>query len=172
MAICKICHKRLTETLSVKLGIGPVCRMNRKMQQSGDDLFNRDERACYDYNIVDNARGRTVTNDAARVIADLIADGLDLTTHPVIYRDTGGVWDRLLVEKGLFTGFAPLTAAVHGEAIEKLRSAKIRVSAAERAWQADRAGAGDFTHIDYQTGKAGRSDSADGMVESFLGSFR
>jgi hypothetical protein len=136
MATCKICGKPLSEPLSVKLKIGPVCRLNQKIDASKDnDLLTFKMRACYDYSvidgvicIVDNDRGRSVTNDAENVIADLIADGIDVS-RPIIYRDTQGVWDQLMVQLRIvntlaiyvFTGFAPLSETERDDAITKAK---------------------------------------------------
>ena len=54
--------------------------------------------------IIDRDEGRSVTNDADRVIATL-ATNFDLSGYRVIYRDTRGVWDELLVADGKFDGF-------------------------------------------------------------------
>ena len=53
-------------------------------------------------------QGRTVTNDADAVIADLAQEGL-LRGRRVIYRDTMGRWDELLHDGTRFTGFRPFT---------------------------------------------------------------
>jgi hypothetical protein len=58
--------------------------------------------------IVDHDAGRSVTNDAENVIADLAAV-FDLSKYHVIYRDTRGIWDQLLVDcTGHFVGFSRL----------------------------------------------------------------
>jgi hypothetical protein len=57
--------------------------------------------------IVDADQGKSVTNDAEGVVADLARCGFDLSL-PVIYRDTQGVWDQIVVEKGRFNRFASL----------------------------------------------------------------
>lgn len=127
MTKCKFCHKKLTDALSVDLGLGPVCRLNLKIAEpTRRDFFNLGTRACYDYEIVDgvvcivdNDRGKSVTNDANKVIADLCNDGIDLSM-PIIYRDTMGVWDRMLVVGGRFAGFAPIGATTRDYAIKKL----------------------------------------------------
>jgi hypothetical protein len=54
--------------------------------------------------VVDHDHGRSVTNDAEAVIAQL-AEKFDLSKFHVIYRDTRGVWDELLVQHGQFVGF-------------------------------------------------------------------
>lgn len=51
--------------------------------------------------------GRTLTNDAEAVIADLARARL-LDRRRVIYRDSDGFWDEMLVRGGRFVGFAPI----------------------------------------------------------------
>ncbi len=58
--------------------------------------------------ILDEDEGRSVTNDAKIVIAELqsiLPNGIGKRT--VYYRDTTGRFDKLLVENGDFAGFAP-----------------------------------------------------------------
>ena len=74
--------------------------------------------------IEDHDRGRSVTNDAELVVADLAERGFDLSL-PVIYQDTAGRWDGLTVRAGRFGGFYPLNtadSASHGEARERLQA--------------------------------------------------
>ena len=59
--------------------------------------------------IEDQGFGRSVTNDAENVIADLRERGFDLSL-PVAYCDTTGRWDGLTVRAGRFAGFYPLNA--------------------------------------------------------------
>lgn len=66
-----------------------------------------------------NHEGRmSVTNDAENVITDLRIAGFDLAANRVIYRDSDGIWDELLVRKGKFAGFAPLLQRTVEAAIE------------------------------------------------------
>ena len=58
--------------------------------------------------IIDHDEGKSVTNDAENVIADLAAD-FDLSKYRVIYRDTRGIWDQMLVGRtGHFVGFSSI----------------------------------------------------------------
>lgn len=66
--------------------------------------------------ILDHDRGRSVTNDAENVIADLVAAGFDVDAYHVIYCDTGGTWDWLCTAGGKFTKFKPLHARTKDEA--------------------------------------------------------
>ena len=49
--------------------------------------------------IIDHDSGRSVTNDADNVIADLVSRGFDLSRYHVIYKDTRGIWDQILVDR-------------------------------------------------------------------------
>ena len=57
--------------------------------------------------LVDNDQGRSITNDAERVISivDEMLDGLG--QRRVYYRDTQGRFDELLHNNGRFMGFCP-----------------------------------------------------------------
>lgn len=63
---------------------------------------------------------RSVTNDAAGVVADLAELRLDLLARvPLVpYRDSMGRWDALCVScKGTFASFTPIGAASEEEAV-------------------------------------------------------
>ena len=71
--------------------------------------------------IIDHDQGRSVTNDAENVIADLIAQGFDLSRYLVIYRDTRGIWDQLLVDRtGHFAGFSSINERDLSAALAKV----------------------------------------------------
>jgi hypothetical protein len=54
--------------------------------------------------------GRSVTNDAERVVSVLHREGM-LRSQRLLYRDTMGDWDELLHDgKGRFTGFQSVGA--------------------------------------------------------------
>jgi hypothetical protein len=70
--------------------------------------------------ITDHDQGRSVTNDAENVIADLAAN-FDLSRYRVIYRDTRGIWDQLLVDRtGRFAGFSSINERDLHAALAKL----------------------------------------------------
>jgi hypothetical protein len=70
--------------------------------------------------IVDYDQGRSVTNDAENVIADLAAC-FDLSRYRVIYRDTRGIWDELLVDRtGHFAGYSSINERDLPSALAKL----------------------------------------------------
>ncbi len=133
MVTCRICDMPIAETNTVKLGMGAFCRVNRENTKvARPDLCYRRLRACYDYEIVDgvvcivdNNRSRSVTNDAAGVIRDLIADGVDLLILPVIYLDTFGSWDMMVVTNGYFAGFRSINKRDREAAIKELKSSSL-----------------------------------------------
>jgi hypothetical protein len=65
---------------------------------------------------------KSVTNDAANVIADFAAKGFDLSKYRVIYRDTRGIWDEMLVGNGVFVDFRSLNERDLTAALAKLPS--------------------------------------------------
>jgi hypothetical protein len=70
--------------------------------------------------IIDHEQGKSVTNDAENVIADLAAN-FDLSRYRVIYRDTRGIWDQLLVDRtGRFAGFTSINERDLPAALAKL----------------------------------------------------
>jgi hypothetical protein len=71
--------------------------------------------------IIDYDQGKSVTNDAENVIADLAAS-FDLSKYRVIYRDTRGIWDELLVDDstGRFAGFSAINERALPAALAKL----------------------------------------------------
>jgi hypothetical protein len=85
-------------------------------------------RSKYDYKVIagilcvvdaDEEGARSVTNDAEQVVAELHALGLLPPGRRLIYRDSTGAWDEMVVrEGGLFVGFAPLRAKSLLEALQ------------------------------------------------------
>jgi hypothetical protein len=70
--------------------------------------------------IVDHDQGKSVTNDAENVVADLAAN-FDLSKYLVIYRDTRGIWDQILVDRtGHFAGFSSLNERDLSGALSKV----------------------------------------------------
>lgn len=131
---CICCGKPLTDALSMELGMGPVCRISVKTMEAMNptgNLFN--PRCSYAYTveegvvcIVDTDNGKSVTNDAEAVIADLAAAGVDVNSNRVIYRDTMGVWDRLEVKGGRFLGFTSINEREKAAAKAKVLCAEER----------------------------------------------
>jgi hypothetical protein len=129
---CRCCGKPLTDPVSRELGIGPVCRISRKEREAGrESLFAN--RATYGTAVVrgvvcliDLDAGKTITNDVENVVADLAARRLLLgpfdEPRRVIYRDTMGVWDEILVRNGRFAGFRSLNERDRAAALGKVLS--------------------------------------------------
>jgi len=67
-----------------------------------------------------NQGGRSVTNDAENVIATLADRGVPVDRH-IIYRDSIGRWDEMIVARGRFEGFAPIGVKDEIEAIRLVR---------------------------------------------------
>jgi hypothetical protein len=55
--------------------------------------------------IIDHYDGMSVTNDVENVLATSAADGVDISRHHVIYRDTDMVWDGIATIGGRFFEF-------------------------------------------------------------------
>ena len=64
--------------------------------------------------------GRSLTNDAEAVIAQLAGRGV-LEGRRVLYQDTEGRWDEMRHEAGRFRGFAPLGARTAEDAVAGAR---------------------------------------------------
>lgn len=79
--------------------------------------------------IEDKRTGRSVTNDAERVVADLVAAGVDVDRCGLMYKDSMGVWDGLATEGGRFVGFFPLQECDYRRAREAL------LDRMRRAWR-------------------------------------
>ena len=83
------------------------------------------QHAVFQYMVVDKVvrvvdiglTHRSVTNDADHVIKVLRERGVDLTL-PVIYRDSMGRWDQLLVEGGEFKDFKILQKTTEFDAAQ------------------------------------------------------
>jgi hypothetical protein len=84
-------------------------------------------RAVYSYQtfgqviaVIDHDQGRSVTNDAEAVIVQL-AQKFDLSQYRVIYKDTRGIWDQMLVDRtGQFAGFSSINERDLPAALAKL----------------------------------------------------
>lgn len=126
---CRVCGKPLTDALSVETGVGPVCRIAEKLRTVDGrqmDLFGN-ERSTYTYEmvgdvicIIDHDKGHTVTNDASEVVQDLVECGHDLSRMRVVYRDTTGVWDELVVANGAFAGFRSVGKRDRADAVARV----------------------------------------------------
>lgn len=70
--------------------------------------------------IVGNDQGMSVTNAADEVIAELVRAGAVSAAGLVVYRDTRGTWDQLVVSNGQFSGFKILNESTQAGAVAKV----------------------------------------------------
>jgi len=74
--------------------------------------------------IIDNDNGKSVTNDAVNVLADIAGQGVNLAGRRVIYRDTRGVWDELVLNPdGSFCNFKSINERERSKALAKVFAA-------------------------------------------------
>jgi hypothetical protein len=71
-----------------------------------------------------NRAGRSITNDAERVVTELLATGQLLAHQRLLYRDTLGRWDELVHDGHRFTGFRPIGGDSFVDAVHRARSAQ------------------------------------------------
>lgn len=62
----------------------------------------------------------SVTNDAENVVLE-VGKLFDVNAYPLIYRDSAGVWDEIVVKDGKFAGFKSLDQRDLPAAIAKVR---------------------------------------------------
>ncbi len=74
--------------------------------------------------LIDDNKGWSITNAAEDVIAELVAAGYDLSRNRVIYRDTMGSWDELVVKNGQFSYFRSIHETDLDRAIAKAREGR------------------------------------------------
>lgn len=133
-ATCSKCGKPLTDPVSIAARLGPVCRLNRKLENmhNGNLFANRSE---YDYGIEgdvvwirDIGELKSVTNDMENVLADISKEH-DISRKKIMYLDSDKVWDGVTAtisksESGSVhvtnLGFFPITETDFLKAKEKL----------------------------------------------------
>lgn len=123
---CSCCGRRLTDHVSVRHGIDPICRANGAAPTR--DLFTTRS----DYTVEDlldvilvtdlDRGGRSVSNDTVGVIDDLRKAGLIRQGVPVVYRDSSGTWDQMRVKEGRFAGFSSVGVLTREDAIAWARA--------------------------------------------------
>jgi Family of unknown function (DUF6011) len=124
---CGCCGRALTDAVSVRIGLGPVCRTNAPAPEFRD-LFTT--RSDYEVEldgefvlVTDLDRGgRSVTNDAPGVVGDLVRAGLLRPGMRILYQDSRAVWDEIVVRDGRHLGFAPINERDRTEAVSRARS--------------------------------------------------
>lgn len=109
---CRVCKRVLRSAASREAGIGPVCTRKAaavSLVVDGNIRTHYDVvRVTRDFVFITDETvkrgGRSVTNAAEQVVADLLAK------HPgrrIVYRDTDGTWDELVHDGTKFATFAP-----------------------------------------------------------------
>ena len=134
MTTCRKCHRPLTDPTSVAIGMGPTCRGTTRHKRVRHDnmtadIFGKKARATFSFDIIDGVVviydldiGCSVTNDAENVIAEVAHNVKDLRFFRVIYRDTDGIFDGMLVdEDNRFAGFYPIRATDLPTAFRNIR---------------------------------------------------
>lgn len=126
---CKICGKKLTNPISILLEIGPVCRMNRKLEEfnlkEGNMFGNRAKYYWWITNSVlcikDIGKNcRSVTNDIENVlkeIANEMGSKRFMGMIAYIYQDSEGVWDEVRFDTEVSFDFADKEAEASEENI-------------------------------------------------------
>jgi hypothetical protein len=107
---CEICGKPLSNFVSVKLGIRPVCRGKGTRQTN----LPFEDHAGYEVLTVNaqficledtgHNQFKTVTNDAAYVLAEL-NETYGPGSRRIFYKDSSGEIDEIIHKNGVFTGF-------------------------------------------------------------------
>jgi len=103
---CSCCGKPLSDPISIQLGIGPVCRVQQKMndknEKTGNLFANRsDYDFWFDGNVLaieDLGGMKSVTNDIENVLSDIFkSSGENLATKKIMYKDSMGIWDGITI---------------------------------------------------------------------------
>jgi hypothetical protein len=88
-------------------------------------------RAAYHYTthgsvicIVDEGAGKSVTNDVENVLEDLRREGINLARVRLIYRDSQGLWDEIVVLDDRFRRFRAIGARTLEAALDQIRRLK------------------------------------------------
>ncbi len=134
---CQACGKELSDPVSMQIGLGPVCRMKEKINDSSQmDIFGS---ADFTYKItegvlciIDLNKGRkSVTNDIENVLAIIKQEQPEwrLDSLPVIYRDSRGIWDGIKTVRGHFVDFYPIAKIKLDDALAKARQPEQAVAA-------------------------------------------
>ena len=110
VSICRICRRHLKNPLSVKLGVGPVCRAKNRKQgefyfMHAQALLLEQEREYILVRDTGHDSGRSVTNDAEYIIGQLYDEYSISDETRIFYEDSEGRIDELLHSGRKLTGF-------------------------------------------------------------------
>jgi hypothetical protein len=107
---CEVCGKPLSNFVSVKLGIGPVCRGKEKIQMglpfedhAGYEVLTSNVQFIY---LEDSGHNqfKTVTNDAEYILSRLNEE-YGIGNKRIFYKDSSGEIDEIVHKNGIFAGF-------------------------------------------------------------------
>lgn len=139
LASCSVCGKTLTDPISIAFKTGPVCRLNKKLENmNSGNLFAARAEYAYDVEgsilwIEDKGGLKTVTNDIENILVD-IALIQNISKKRIMYKDSDGIWDGInatITTKNVDgknkisisnLDFFPITEKEFGKAKEKLLS--------------------------------------------------
>ena len=113
MTHCCICHRNLSNPVSMKIGMGPVCRARENMQgvfefmRAQFDVLKHEHGKYIFIRDVGHNTGRSVTNDVEYVIERLYYDHGIWDETRIFYEDSEGGIDEILHTALRFTGFKP-----------------------------------------------------------------
>lgn len=105
--ICRRCGKPLKDPLSQQIGLGPVCRLHDKNGNAGGPTLDMFGGADFTFAIKGpvvviqdlNSGGRSVTNDLYNVLSAIESEVGSLKDRQLIYKDSFGVWDRVVIDE-------------------------------------------------------------------------
>lgn len=126
--LCSVCGATLTDPVSVKLGIGPVCRVkDKQLEANQGNLFAM--RSKYSIAsvgnvliIYDRLGIKTVTNDIDNVLSEVKESYGNLDAYKIMYRDSQGVFDGVVTRASKFTSFFSIGETDERAALAKLHS--------------------------------------------------
>ena len=106
MSICKRCGKNLNDPKSIRLELGPICRILIKNEEKDrtEDMFGGPD---FDYEVMGSVvviydldkGGKSVTNGIDMVLEAIAREIGGLSDKKVIYRDSQGVFDGVNTDK-------------------------------------------------------------------------
>lgn len=140
---CSVCGKPLSDPVSVEVGMGPVCRVNKKLQDRGNKTGNIfSNRAEYEWDIILGENGKpdviwikdsgglkSVTNDIENILEDIskeLAVPGSILAAKIMYQDSMAIWDgiKILFHSPFKVEFFPLTEKEFSKAKKKLLSSR------------------------------------------------
>ena len=110
---CKLCHRPLRDSVSVKIGMGPICRARDKKQGEFDFMnakwrvLNHVPGKYIFIEDIGHSMGRSVTSNVEYVIEQLYIEQNITHGTRVFYKDSDGSIDEIIHAAGRFKTFKP-----------------------------------------------------------------